>query len=270
MVSSAKPVLPVRYSVETAIDVILLATRGLTYDAIASELSIKDGGVIDLWASRKPFLRYGLDQARKEAKRGKGKPSPSQIRDGMIEYIYQHLPPKLKTLWSKIEFWAECESGVEKIELLLAGEDERVRQHLWMHAMICANFNMSVACKLVGVSRSRIELWKENDPDFPDLMKELEFHKKNFFEAALTDLVTVRDTQAVIFANRTINRDRGYAEKVEMKHTGQIDLNHHIIPLEVLDLPVEVLLQIEEAQTKYLEKQKQLTLTEGKGQTMSA
>ena len=67
---------------------------------------------------------------------------------------------------------------------------------------------------------------------------------------------TAGTSSAIIFANRTLNRDRGYSEKLLVEHSGTIQ--HLLIPLQRLNLPMEVLLQIEEAMAQLPEYQKTL------------
>jgi hypothetical protein len=50
-----------------------------------------------------------------------------------------------------------------------------------------------------------------------ELIDEIQFHKSEFFETALIDCVEARETSAVIFANKTFNRDRGYGASVDIR-----------------------------------------------------
>ena len=60
--------------------------------------------------------------------------------------------------------------------------------------------------------------------------------KKNFFESSLIGLVEEGHPGAVIFANKTVNADRGYSEKLRIEHTAQgndlIDINELELDLD--------------------------------------
>lgn len=107
----------------------------------------------------------------------------------------------------------------DKIEALLR-KGKRARQHLFIHSWVMSNFNASEACRKVNISRATFQNWME-EANFRDLIDEVHFHKKNFVEGGLMSLIEQGDTSATIFANRTLNRDRGYNEKVEVEHTHQ-------------------------------------------------
>src|SRR5690606_21892274 len=61
---------------------------------------------------------------------------------------------------------------------------------------------------------------------------------KNFIEDGLMDLIEIRNPNAVIFANKTLNRDRGYDEKIEVHHSGQVNHKHEF-SIDQLNLDTE-------------------------------
>ena len=63
---------------------------------------------------------------------------------------------------------------------------------------------------------------------FAKLIDELKWQQKNYYEQALVDLVAKGDAYAITFVNRTVNRDRGYGDKIEVEHSGTIQHNHTI------------------------------------------
>ena len=68
------------------------------------------------------------------------------------------------------------------------------------------------------------------------MIEEIEWHKCNFFEEALVDLVAMRNPGAVMFVNRTKNADRGYSEKIQVEHSGAIATS---VSVDELELPME-------------------------------
>lgn len=79
--------------------------------------------------------------------------------------------------------------------------------------------NISVSCRAFGISRPTFYDWYDNDPDFraaADAVKEV---RKDFVENAFMQRINAGDTTAIIFALKTICKDRGYIEKVEQDVT---------------------------------------------------
>jgi len=158
-------------------------------------------------------------------------------------YVYQQLSPPSRAIWDQLQFWNESEGAYEKIESILSGQAKEMRQELFVHAMVTSNFNLSAACRMVGVSRLMLDGWKK-DLAFRQMIEEIQWHKKNFFEHALMDLVDQRNPGAVMFVNRTINADRGYAEKLAVEHSGQVNTG---FSLDELDLPLHTRKEILDA-----------------------
>lgn len=228
-----------KWKVELAIDAYMLAYTGATNRDIAKVFLIEED-TFTKWLVSYPVLRYAVDKAR-----GKRNERPETFQ----EYVYGKLPPDLKALWDQIQFWSEHENSVVRIEELLQPHGDRVRQQLWLHAMICCNFNASEACAEVNISKRVIDRWLAEDNAFPELLQELEWHKKNYFEDAMVDLVGMRVFPAVIHANKTFNRDRGYGEKIEIDHKHTHTHKVHFVQMDKLQpyLDLETRVKIREA-----------------------
>jgi hypothetical protein len=98
---------------------------------------------------------------------------------------------------------------------------------------------VSPACDIVGISRQTHYRWAEEDAEYKAAALECKNVGKDKAEWALINLcegatyealdmegniVTLRDkpnASAVIFANKTLNKDRGYIEKQEIDTTIQ-------------------------------------------------
>jgi len=231
-----------KYSENVPVDAYIHARTGMSNNAVAQTLGV-NSTTFEAWLKRYPALAYALKRARGNME--------SKSAETFCAYVYRQLPAHLKELWDQISMWHEHESGLERIEAILGEQSTRVRQSLWVHAMIEANFNASEACRMVGISYGTLRKWVDNDPDFPALVDEIQQHKKNFFEGGLVNLVAKGNVLATIFANKTQNKDRGYAEKITVggtvnhNHTGTVTVNH--VPLSKLNLPLETRVQIREA-----------------------
>ena len=187
------------------------------------------------WKKSKPALRDAIERGRVVG----GGQSPTA---DFHEYIFQKLPPHLAELYSEIEAVQSEPNGIQRVEAMLVHQGKRARQHLFLHALVTSNFNVSRACSTVNISRKTFESWVTSEPDFQELIQEMDFHKKNYFESALVALVSRGDSSASIFVNKTINRDRGYNEKIDVNVSGNIEHQHThlVIPMSELSLSLEV------------------------------
>lgn len=75
--------------------------------------------------------------------------------------------------------------------------------------------NISVSCRAYGINRQTFYNWYANDPDFKAAADDVKEVRMDFIENALMQRINAGDTAAIIFAAKTICKDRGYVEKVE-------------------------------------------------------
>lgn len=171
-------------------------------------------------------LRYAKELAEK--RRGN--------RSTFTSYIYSRMSPEAQKLWEDLQFWEKADSALEKIETLLNGRPKRIRQELFINALVVSNFDLSSACRMAGVPYTMLENWRHHDADFKILVEEIQWHKKNFFERHLIDLVEEHHPAATIFVNRTVNADRGYNEKLRIEG---LNGDTKALGLDDLDLDIE-------------------------------
>lgn len=218
-----------------------LAKSGMSEVKMAQALGVSTV-TLRKWKQQKPALVFAIEKA-------KGANSGRALAKDFHEYIYQKLPPELAEIWDEIHAVEHEKNSILKIEALLKGAGKRGRQHLFLHSLVTSNFNVSRACSMMNMSRKTFENWVTNEPEFGELMNEIHEHKKNFFEAALVGLVARGDSSATIFCNKTMNRDRGYNEKIELDVQGMIEHNHThaLIPVDELTLSLNTKKEILEA-----------------------
>lgn len=204
-----------------------LAKQGLKGRNLAHALGI-DYNTLVRWSDTNPAFADAIARAQ-----GKSEDTVTNFK----EYVYKHLSPDLQDLWDKINACEEDPSQRCRVNALLQQQGKHVKQQLFIHALICSNFNATEACRKVGISVFSMRRWIDEEPDFRDLLEEIHWHKKNFFEAGLVRLIEEGDSAATIFANRTVNRDRGYNDKHEVSITGKVE---HTLQIDELDLPLEV------------------------------
>jgi len=211
-----------------------LSRGGMSEVKLAENLKVSPA-TLRRWKAEKPALNDAIERGKKVS----GGQTPTA---NFHEYIFQKLPPHLAELYREIEAVEMEENGIQKAEAMLKRHGMRARQHLFLHALVTSNFNVSRACSMVNISRKTFEAWVTNEPAFGELMEEMNFHKKNYFESALVGLVARGDSSATIFVNKTINRDRGYNEKIDLNVQGHIEHDHihTAIPIDELKLSLDV------------------------------
>ncbi len=82
---------------------------------------------------------------------------------------------------------------------------------------------VTTAAKKTGISAESHRLWMRDDSEYRNKIKAIKMMKQDFVESKLMEKVEEGDISAVIFASKTVNRDRGYADKVEL--SGTVNVN---------------------------------------------
>jgi hypothetical protein len=221
---------PRKWNPELVIDIFLLARSGLSDEKIALALNVNDNTFFE-WKRDKPEVKAAIT-------RGKSPQGENDNGGTFQEYVYKQLRPELKEIWDEIVEWSDHDDSWERINAVLYDKPTKVRQQLFVHAMCHTVFDVSESCRLVGIGRRELESWASTDSEFTALMQDLDFHKKNYFETALISLTTMRNPHAVMFVNKTKNRDRGYGEVFAMEHKGKVEHAHahtHQLKAETLN-----------------------------------
>lgn len=227
-----------KFQEEMILKIYHLAKESLSDPQIAQALQISEF-CLRRWQKIHPGVRDALTQARQ------GK-SSLKAGETLREFIFNSLPPRLQELWRKINRFDKKEGGSLLKENLFKSESKEVRQHLFLYALICNSFNPSEACRLTHTPYSTLRKWKD-DPDFEELLQEIEWHKGNFFETALIGLVKKGDVGSILMVNRSFNKERGYGEKVKVDVDIKGQIEHLVVDIDKLNLPLETRRQILEA-----------------------
>lgn len=200
-----------KWNIRHAIPVAILTYTGASDDEIVRHLGVSHSGY-KKWKTKK-FLLHAISTAKAMRKERK--------RDTFQQYIVSRLSAKAKQVWDQIMFHQESENAHERIQEIMSGQTKEMNQRLWLYAFMSHKFTKSAACKATGISMATVRTWMETK-EFRDLFLEVEDLKKDFFEEQLVRLAEAGDNATIIFANRTLNRDRGYGDKVEVSHTGNV------------------------------------------------
>jgi hypothetical protein len=161
-------------------------------------------------------------------------------------FVYGRLSKSARRFWDELDELDKMElkektdrsSGRlrKKKFLEILQSPAKVQQQLFIHALVCCNFVLSEAAKKTGISPQLVRMWVTNSPGFKELLQGIQEVKGDFFESCLVNLCRSGDTTAIIFANRTFNRGRGYNDKVEMEINRKTEVTHRV---KVDDLPVD-------------------------------
>lgn len=211
------------------LDLYRLARLGMTDDDICVHLRVSRQGLWK-WRKERPEVQEALSKAREER----------EAEGSFPDWVYSRLSPELKAVWDDIRKWERAKNGVARIEAMLCDQGLRVRQQLFLHALCCCSFSPSRAMQKVNVSKREVDRWVSEDVGFSELVEEIQWHKGNFFEESLVQLVAQGDVAATLFANKTYNRSRGYAAsaQVEIHHSGNV--RHDVVDLaEIMKLMSE-------------------------------
>lgn len=95
----------------------------------------------------------------------------------------------------------------------------------YVRAITNAKGIISVAARELGVSRSAVYLMAEKYPLVRQALDDAREAMVDLAEVQLFKKVSDGDTSAVFFALKTLGRKRGYVERQERHHTGNINLN---------------------------------------------
>lgn len=206
------------------------ARAGLSNTQIAKALGV-NLVTLKAWLKRKKYLRRAIEKGRSL--------SLATPDRSFADFVYGRLPQHLQELWDNLNRCDNRSLGVERIEALLENQGKTARQHLFVHALVASSFSKTEAMRVVNVTPRTVRLWIEEDPEFAELVDGIMECKKDFLEAGLMQLVAEGDSAATIFANKTLNRDRGYNDKQEVVVQGGIEHNHHhhihVVPVQALD-----------------------------------
>jgi transposase-like protein len=174
------------------------------------------------WERKRSLLRLAL-------KRGRDKYRKRMRKGGseLAEYVFNGLSPEMKKVWRKLAKADLANSPKQVLDAILEGKGKTFRQYLFIYAFVTGNFQITSACRRVGISVRQFDKWRKDDPDFVRLFKEVMEAKKDLCESHLLELVKSGSEAATIYSVKTLCKDRGYVEKlnVDVNVGGQVDHN---------------------------------------------
>lgn len=224
---------------EFYVEIYQMLRDGRPTNYIARTLGVSST-LLNKWIATKPALKAAVKKATKVGVAAK------DSFDTMKEFVHDRLPPEGRAYWAELEAVEKSgdADGREDVLERLTRCPRKTRQHLFLYALLHCNFVKTVACRKVGLDDKTLRIWMK-EPGFRQIVEGIHEHKCDFFESSLVNLVRQGDSAATIFANRTLNRHRGYNDKVSVEVNSTVRHEHQ---LRADDLAPEVLRGLLEAQ----------------------
>lgn len=212
----AEPVSSTKFRYIMLVSMYRFAKLGVPEFTMAEELGISKKTWY-IWKKKYPQIDEAIKMGQTDTKDG----------GNWHKFVYDRLPDDIKAIWNKISEWDEQPNGIGKIETLLETHGKGVRQQLYLYALVNTNFSPSRAMSKVNIDKDTLDYWIQNDPDFAELVEQIQWHKDNFFEDSFIQLIRSGSEAATIHAAKSRLRNRGYGIKseVEVNHSGQIEHN---------------------------------------------
>lgn len=192
---------------ENYVNIYELRKAGASKKEICDVLEV-DKKTLEYWIECRPALAAVFEQTEPN-------------KNGEDEFFYKQLNPEYQAIWDELKKVSKKISTWDRAKMMLDNAGEKARQRLFLHALCVTCFSVNQSMKMVGVSKSDLSKW-ERDPMFVKLAGQIEWHKKNFIDDAMLKLVARGVPAAVMFAAKTMNKDRGWQEKHIVEHTGEV------------------------------------------------
>lgn len=104
--------------------------------------------------------------------------------------------------------------------------------------------NITAACTAANISRTQFHKWRNEDPEFAQVIADVSESAIDMGETALMKQIQDGNTACIIFLLKTRGKHRGYIESTQVEHMGKgggaiqfenIPLEDRIAALEILE-----------------------------------
>lgn len=206
-----------KYTEDVVFKVYELAKNGYKRKKIAEACGIAVPTLI-AWYRAHPVCKKAYLRGRKLHISEAGKTTT------FTDYVSEHLPKKVRKKWDKI---MRLQDHPDRVRAFLESQTQDIQQHLFIHSLISSNFQKHQALRKIGLTYTSLYRWME-DEEFSDLINFVHDLRGDFFEDHLSQLIHDGDAKAIIFANRTFNRKRGYGDRLDVTIDKTVQHNHTI------------------------------------------
>jgi hypothetical protein len=161
--------------------------------------------------------------------------------------VFADLSDESKQLWATLVDREAVPDAKQAALLAVSEGGKREQQKLLIYGLVESHFDVNSALKALKIPLKTFRNWIADDPEFAEMISEVQDQKKAFIEGRLFKLIAMGSERATIFGAERLLKE--YSAKVE--HTGQIAHNHqHNTGLDLSKLPVGVRSQIFEILTQ--------------------
>jgi hypothetical protein len=104
-------------------------------------------------------------------------------------------------------------------------ESTGIRKRAMLEALEKSLGVVTSACASVGITRVTHYQWINNDPEYREAVHDITEMAIDFVESKLYKQISNENTTATIFYLKTKAKHRGYVERTEIQHGGNLDLS---------------------------------------------
>jgi len=156
--------------------------------------------------------------------------------------VFEDMDDSAKAVWEALAGRDTPDDVKQQALLALSHGGKREQQKLFAYGLMQNHFDVVGALKSLKISQATYRKWM-TDPEFAELINNIQFSKRHFVEGKLFQLVAHGDTKATIFACERLNREE-FGNKLEI--SGKVD-HQHSSNLDLSILPMELRVQVIEA-----------------------
>jgi hypothetical protein len=152
--------------------------------------------------------------------------------------LVEALSPEAQATWANIQAWRDLPDGPLKTEAMLAEGGLALRQEVFLYALVSSGYRINQALRCTNTTPREYQGWVA-DPQFQQLVRELEWTRDNFYEECFMDLCRSGEPSAVTHAVKSRLAHRGYGVKVE----AQVEVQQApgLVDIAALDLDPDTL-----------------------------
>ncbi len=89
---------------------------------------------------------------------------------------------------------------------------------------------VTYAAEALKISTPTLYRWINKSPELQEALNAIRNANVDMAETALIDKIKQGDTTAIIFYLKCQGKGRGYVERQQVMHTGQVDVVHYYLP----------------------------------------
>lgn len=205
--------------------------------------------------------RKNIDEALDDAyTQGHDEYRNPKVTNSLKEFILNRLSDKGRSIWTDITKYEFTKDEELKISLfdsynkaldVLYNSSDDVKKELYLNYFCTFNYNGSRARQICGITNDKFKEWMF-DENFVMLLEEMHTHKKDFVDDHFYKLIREGSESATLYAQKTLNADRGFGEKASrIEISGSIVHSHKmVVDLSELDLDLDTMKKIQAAMEK--------------------